>query len=60
VLRVLPACSGGLQPGITADVQLQSAWLQQILVRALLARTMDEVVAAFQARAHSLYDPQLR
>jgi coenzyme Q-binding protein COQ10 len=59
VLRVLPHAQAGCSLAITLTLQLQSAWLQQ-LVRALLARTMDEVVAAYQARAHQLYDGQLR
>lgn len=54
VLRVLPDPQGGCSLAVTLELQLQSVWLQQ-LVRGLLARTMDEVIAAYEARAHRLY-----
>ncbi len=56
VLRVLPDPHAGCSLAITLRVQLQSALLQQ-LMRGLLARTMDEVIAAYEGRAHQLYDP---
>jgi coenzyme Q-binding protein COQ10 len=55
VLRVLPDPQAGCSLAITLQLRLQSVWLQQ-LVRGLLARTMDEVIAAYEARAHQLYD----
>ena len=55
VLRVLPGAQAGCSLAITLELQLQSVWLQQ-LVRGLLARTMDEVITAYEARAHQLYD----
>jgi coenzyme Q-binding protein COQ10 len=54
VLRVLPDPQGGCSLAVTLELELQSVWLQQ-LVRGLLARTMDEVIAAYEARAHQLY-----
>ena len=59
VLRVLPDPQAGCRLAITLQLQLQSVWLQH-LVRGLLARTMDEVVAAYEARAHQLYDRHAR
>lgn len=55
VLRVLPDPQAGCSLAITLQLQLQSVWLQH-LVRGLVARTMEEVVAAYEARAHQLYD----
>ena len=55
MLRVLPGAQAGCSLAITLELQLQSVWLQQ-LVRGLLARTMDEVITAYEARAHQLYD----
>jgi coenzyme Q-binding protein COQ10 len=54
VLRVLPDPQGGCSLAVTLELELQSVWLQQ-LVRGLLARTMEEVIAAYEARAHQLY-----
>jgi coenzyme Q-binding protein COQ10 len=53
-VAVLPAGRSGCSLRIAAQVELRSGFLQQIL-RRVLARSIDEVVAAFEARAHSLY-----
>jgi ribosome-associated toxin RatA of RatAB toxin-antitoxin module len=58
-VAVLPAAQPGCSLRIAAKVELRSGFLQQIL-RRVLARSIDEVAAAFEARAHSLYDPRDR
>jgi coenzyme Q-binding protein COQ10 len=58
-VTVLPAAQSGCSLHIAAQVELRSGFLQQIL-RRVLARSIDEVVAAFEARAHRLYDPHDR
>jgi len=58
-VAVLPDPQAGCSLSIAAQVELRSGFLQQILDR-VLARSIDEVAAAFEARAHSLYDPHDR
>jgi coenzyme Q-binding protein COQ10 len=58
-MAVVPAALSGCSLRIAAQVQLRSGFLQQIM-RRVLARSIDEVAAAFEARAHSLYDPHDR
>jgi ribosome-associated toxin RatA of RatAB toxin-antitoxin module len=54
-VAVLPDPQAGCSLSVAARVELRSGFLQQILGR-VLARSIDEVVAAFEARARSLYD----
>jgi coenzyme Q-binding protein COQ10 len=52
---VLPGSQAGCRLSICAKLELRSVFLQQVVQR-VLASSMDDIVAAFEARAHSLYD----
>ena len=54
-LRVVPSASAGCSLSILAQVQLRSFLFRQILQR-VLATSIDDIIAAFEARAHRLYD----
>jgi coenzyme Q-binding protein COQ10 len=54
-IRVVPNPPVGSSLSISARVELRSFMLQQIL-RRLLANSIDDILAAFEERAHSLYD----
>jgi coenzyme Q-binding protein COQ10 len=54
-IQVLPGSQGGCRLSICAQLELRSVFLQQI-VRRVVASSMDDIVAAFEARAHSLYE----
>jgi coenzyme Q-binding protein COQ10 len=54
-VRVVPRSPAGCSLAISARVELRSAILQQVLQR-VIAGSIDDIVAAFEARAHSLYD----
>lgn len=53
-LRITPAGSGACHFGIVAQIELRSPLLQQIL-RRVLAASINDVIVAFEARAHRLY-----
>jgi coenzyme Q-binding protein COQ10 len=54
-IRVVPGASMGCSLSISADVELRSFILQQIM-RRVLASSIGDIIAAFEARAHSRYD----
>jgi coenzyme Q-binding protein COQ10 len=56
-LQVVPVPPSGCQLSVSAHVQLRSIWLQKILQR-VLAGSVNDIIAAFEARAHALYDPR--
>ncbi len=56
-LQVVPGAPSGCQLSVSAQVQLRSLWLQQMLQQ-VLASSVNDIIAAFEARAHALYDPQ--
>jgi coenzyme Q-binding protein COQ10 len=53
-LLVVPSPSGGCSLSISAQVQLHSLFLQKILSQ-VLATSIDDVISAFERRAHALY-----
>ncbi len=53
-IRVEPSLPAGSSLSISARVELRSFVLQQIL-RRVLATSIDDILAAFEARARSLY-----
>jgi coenzyme Q-binding protein COQ10 len=55
-LRVLASPSAGCSLSLTAQLELQSRFLQGILYQVLTA-SVDGSIAAFEARAHSIYEP---
>jgi coenzyme Q-binding protein COQ10 len=55
-MLVLPGSQAGCRLSICAQLELRSVFLQQIVHR-VLGSSMDDIVAAFEARAHRLYDP---
>jgi coenzyme Q-binding protein COQ10 len=54
-IRVVPDGSIGCSLSISADLELRSIILQQIMQR-VLASSINDILAAFEARAHSRYD----
>jgi coenzyme Q-binding protein COQ10 len=54
-VQVLPGSQAGCRLSISAELELRSAFLQRIVQR-VLASSMDDIVAAFESRAHRLYD----
>jgi coenzyme Q-binding protein COQ10 len=54
-VQILPSSPAGCRLSISAQLELRSAFLQQI-VRRVLAGSIDDIIAAFEARAHRLYD----
>lgn len=54
-MLVLPGPQAGCRLGISARLEMRSVVLQQIVHR-VLASSMDDIIAAFEARAHRLYD----
>jgi len=53
-IRVVPGALAGCSLGLSAHVELRSFILQQIVQRAL-ATSVDDILAAFELRAHTLY-----
>jgi coenzyme Q-binding protein COQ10 len=53
-VRVVPGASTGCSLSLSARVELRSFILQQIMQR-VLATSIDDILAAFEQRAHSLY-----
>ena len=53
-IRVVPGALTGCRLGFSAHVELRSFVLQQIVQR-VLATSIDDILAAFAQRAHSLY-----
>jgi ribosome-associated toxin RatA of RatAB toxin-antitoxin module len=51
---IVPARPSGCCIGIAIKIELQSRLLQQI-VNQLLRSTVDDVIDAFEARAHRIY-----
>ncbi len=51
--RIEPG-AGGCRIGVTAEIELAS-WLLQLAVDRFLAGATDDIIAAFEARAHALY-----
>jgi coenzyme Q-binding protein COQ10 len=54
-VQVVPHSPAGCSLAISARVELRSAILQGILHR-VMAGSIDDIIAAFEARAHTLYD----
>jgi coenzyme Q-binding protein COQ10 len=54
-IRVVPNPPAGSSLSISARVELRSFMLQQIL-RRVLATSIDDILAAFEERAHSVYE----
>jgi coenzyme Q-binding protein COQ10 len=54
-VRVLPVAPTGCRLVISAQLELRSVFLQQMLHR-ILGSSLDAIMAAFETRAHSLYD----
>ena len=54
-LVVAPGPSAGCSLSIAAELELRSRFLQQILCRVLPA-SIEGIIAAFEARAHKVYD----
>jgi coenzyme Q-binding protein COQ10 len=53
-IRVVPGALTGCSLGLSARVELRSFILQQ-LVQRVLATSIDDILAAFEQRAHNLY-----
>lgn len=53
-IRVMPGTLTGCSLAVTARVELRSFLLQQIMQR-VLATSIEDILAAFDERAHSLY-----
>ncbi len=51
---IVPAHPSGCRIGITAEIELRSRLLQRI-VNQLLPAAVDDIIAAFEARAHRIY-----
>jgi coenzyme Q-binding protein COQ10 len=51
---IVPASPSGCRIGITTEIELRSRLLQQI-VKQLLPAAVDDIIAAFEARAHHKY-----
>jgi coenzyme Q-binding protein COQ10 len=58
-IRVLPVPPTACRLGISANLELRSIFLQQMLHR-ILESSLDAIMAAFEARAHGLYDQRDR
>jgi coenzyme Q-binding protein COQ10 len=54
-IRVVPNASAGCSLSISARVELRSLILQQLMQR-VLATSIDDIIGAFEGRAHSVYD----
>jgi coenzyme Q-binding protein COQ10 len=54
-VRVVPSAPVGCSLSISADLELSSLLLQRILQR-VLETSIDDIIAAFEVRAHRLYD----
>ena len=57
--RIVPARPSGCCIGIAIELELQSRLLQQIVKR-LLPVAVDDIIAAFEARAHLKYSEHER